>query len=80
MLSFAVSPAKNRERLATLKTIWKVKFTYNYFNDNLASRSVASRSPAYQLNLKISPNFFEKSKGGKISVSDFHEIDNLKSF
>ena len=26
MLSFAVSPAKNWEWLATLKTMWKVKF------------------------------------------------------
>ena len=26
LLSFAISPAKNWERLATLKTMWKVKF------------------------------------------------------
>ena len=57
---------------------------FTYFDDTLASRSVASRSQASELNLKISLSSFEKFKGGPFCIKEkffaiCHEIENLKS-
>ena len=57
---------------------------YTYFDDTLASKSVASRSQASRVSSKISLNILENPKGRplwvkKCFVSDCYGIQNFKS-
>ena len=83
MLSFAISPAKNWGRLATLQTMWKVIFIPTLMISLCLEVWPAAPVPLSSIR-KLATIILKNPKGGpfyvkKIFVSDFNEIQNLKS-
>ena len=83
MLSFAISPAKNWERLATLNTMWKVIFVPTLMISLSLEVWPAAPVPLSSIR-KLATTILKNPKGGpfyvkKIFVSDFDETQNLKS-
>ena len=83
MLSFAISPAKNLGRLATLQTMWKVIFIPTLMISLCLEVWPAAPVPLSSIR-KLATIILKNPKGGpfyvkKIFVSDFNEIQNLKS-
>ena len=82
MLSFAISPAKNWGRLATLQTMWKVIFIPTLMISLCLEVWPATPVPLSSIR-KLATIILKNPKGGpfyvkKIFVSDFNEIQNLK--
>ena len=83
MLSFAISPAKYWGRLATLQTMWKVIFIPTLMISLCLEVWPAAPVPLSSIR-KLATIILKNPKGGpfyvkKIFVSDFNEIQNLKS-
>ena len=83
MLSFAISPAKNWGRLATLQTMWKVIFIPTLMISLCLEVWPAAPEPLSSIR-KLATIILKNPKGGpfyvkKFFVSDFNEIQNLKS-
>ena len=83
MLSFAISLAKNWGQLATLQTMWKVIFIPTLMISLCLEVWPAAPVPLSSIR-KLATIILKNPKGGpfyvkKIFVSDFNEIQNLKS-
>ena len=83
MLSFAISPAKNWERLANLYTMWKVIFVPTLMISLYLEVWPVAPVPLSSIR-KLATTILKNPKGGpfyvkKNFVSDFNEIQNLIS-